>query len=306
MPRCPFPASSCPNGRRSPPSASRRNCAPASAFDDKLEYEAGLFYTHEDSTNTLPPLLPLIDGVPFPGLCGPLFNAMLGTKFDEYSVFGNATWSVTPTFDLLGGLRCASSTQKYHQDYQTSIFVQVPALIDQQADSDKTSFLLSAKWKPSADTAMYGATYNYLTNGGKARSTGALGADYRFALDGHAAWVGGSYNYIGKRISNFTDSSLQGNKFPLDVPSYTTFDLNAGVEIAKVKLSVYGKNLGNSRGINFINNTGPAVAGSTFNAGIIQPRTIGADLSYAFLRHGPGRTRLCSAPASQRRLRARR
>jgi hypothetical protein len=63
---------------------------------------------------------------------------------------------------------------------------------------------------------------------------------------------------------------------------YDTFDLNAGIEIAKVKLSVYGKNLGNSHGINYVNNVAPAVAGYTFNAGIIQPRTIGADLSYSF------------------------
>ena len=374
--------------------------ARTSAFDDKLEYEAGLFYTHEDSINALPPLLPLINGVPFAGLGGPLFDAMLGTKFDQYSIFGNATWSVTPTIDLLAGLRYASSTQNYHQDYKQSVLVGTPALIDQKADSDKTSFLLSAKWKPAADTAVYanvatgyrvggpsalppgilangstsfkpdsvtsfelgfktgfggklmsleaavfdtewkdvqaqtsttkdGVTYQYLTNGGDARSsgaeatymlfpvqdltlrataaythshltedapalgglsgdampftakwTGSLAADYRFALGGYATWVGGSYNYIGKRISNFTNESL--GKFPLNVPSYTTFDLNAGIEIAKVKVSIYGKNLGNSKGINYINNSGPGTSQATFDAGITQPRTIGADLSYSF------------------------
>ena len=375
--------------------------ARTSAFDDKLEYEAGLFYTHEDSTNRLPPLYPIMEatGAPFTA-GGPLFNAMLGTKYDQYSVFGNATWSVSPTFDLLGGLRFAHSSQEYHQDYETSLLVKTPALINQPADNSKTTFLLSAKWKPTADTAMYanvatgyrdggpsalppgivdggkptfapdsvtsfelgfksgfggklmsleaaifdtewknvqaqtsavkdGATYQYLTNGGKAQSsgaeatfmlfpvqdltlratgaytdshltedapalgglngdtmpfvphwTGSLAADYRFALAGHPAWIGGSYNYIGKRISNFTNTKL--GKYPLDVPSYTTFDLNAGVEIAKVKLSIYGKNLGNSKGINYLNNVAPAVEGYTFNAGIIQPRTIGADLSYSF------------------------
>jgi len=374
--------------------------ARTSAFDDKLEYEAGLFYTHEDSVNALPPLLPLVDGTPFAGLGGPLFNAMLGTKFDQYSVFGNATWAVTPTVDLTAGLRYASSTQKYHQDYEASVLVPTPALIDQKADSDKTSYLVSAKWKPASDMSVYanvatgyrvggpsalppgilpngsttfkpdsltsyelgfksgfggklmsleaavfdtewkdvqaqtsttkdGVTYQYLTNGGNARSTGAeatyllfpvqdltlratgaytdshltedapalgglsgdempftakwtgsLAADYRFAIGGHPSWVGGSYNYIGKRISNFTDTAL--GKYPLNVPSYTTFDLNAGIEIAKVKLSIYGKNLGNSRGINYVNNTAPGTSTATFNAGIIQPRTIGADLSYSF------------------------
>jgi iron complex outermembrane receptor protein len=375
--------------------------ARTSAFDDKLEYEAGLFYTHEDSTNTLPPLYPIMQatGEPFTAL-GPLFDAMLGTRYDQYSVFGNATWSVTPTFDLLGGIRYAHSTQDYRQDYEKSLLVGTPALLNQKADSSKTTFLLSAKWKPTADTAMYanvatgyrdggpsalppgivdggrqvfspdsvtsfelgfksgfggklmsleaaifdtewknvqaqtsavadGVTYQYLTNGGKARSTGAeatfllfpvqdltlrataaytdshltedaaalggldgdkmpfvprwtgsLAADYRFAIAGHPSWIGGSYNYVGKRISNFTNQAL--GKFPLDVPSYTTFDLNAGIEIARVKLSIYGKNLGNSKGINYVNNVAPPVAGYTFNAGIIQPRTIGADVSYSF------------------------
>ena len=375
--------------------------ARTNAFNDQLTYEAGLFYTHEDSVNELPPLDPIVaaTGQPFTTY-GPLFNAMLGTKYDQYSVFGNATWSITPTFDFLGGLRYAHSSQHYNQDYQVSLLVPTPALLSQDANNSKTSFLLSAKWKPANDTAMYAnvatgyrdggpsalppgivdggkqtfqpdsltsfelgfksgfggklmsleaaifdtewknvqaqtsatkaaTTYNYLTNGGKARSsgaeatyllfpvqdltlratgaytdshltedapalgglsgdkmpfvpkwTGSLAADYRFAIAGHPSWVGGSYNYIGKRISNFTNEAL--GKFPLNVPSYTTFDLNAGVEIAKVKLSIYGKNLGNSKGINYVNNVAPAVVGYTFNAGIIQPRTIGADLSYSF------------------------
>jgi iron complex outermembrane recepter protein len=371
--------------------------ARTSAFDDKLEYEAGLFYTHENSVNELPPLYPIMEatGQPFTAL-GPLFNAMLGTKYNEYSVFGNATWAVTPTFDLLGGLRVAHSSQDYHQDYQKSLLVGTPALIDQSASSSKTSFLASGKWKPTADTAVYanvstgyraggpsalppgvvdggrpifspdsvtsyelgfksgfggkamsleaaifqtdwknvqaqtsatkdGVTYQYLTNGGTAQSSGAeatllvfpvpdltlrlttaytdshltqdapalqglagdampfvpnwtasLAADYRFALGGHAAWVGGSYNIVGNRKSNFSE------KNPIKVPEYVTFDLNAGVEIGKVKLSVYGKNLGDSRGINYANNVIAPVPGYTFNAGIIQPRTIGADVSYAF------------------------
>ena len=375
--------------------------ARTSAFDDKLEYEAGLFYTHEDSANTLPPLYPIMEatGTPFTAL-GPLFNAMLGTKYDQYSAFGNATWSVTPTFDLLGGLRVAHSSQHYHQDYEASIFVKTPALIDQPADDSKTTFLISAKWKPTADTAMYanvatgyrdggpsalppgiladgsptfkpdsvtsfelgfksgfggklmsleaavfdtewkdvqaqtsttkdGVTYQYLTNGGNARSsgaeatyllfpvqdltlratgaytnshltedapalgglsgdkmpftakwTGSLAADYRFAISGYPSWIGGSYNYIGKRISNFSNTAL--GKYPLNVPSYHTFDLNAGIEIAKVKVSIYGKNLNNSHGINFVNNTAAGSSPGTFNAGIVQPRTIGADLSYSF------------------------
>ncbi len=46
------------------------------------------------ASTPLPPLFPIVQatGAPFTAL-GPLFNAMLGTKYDQYSVFGNATWS---------------------------------------------------------------------------------------------------------------------------------------------------------------------------------------------------------------------
>ncbi len=147
--------------------------------------------------------------------------------------------------------------------------------------------VFDTEWKnvqAQTSTTKDGVTYQYLTNGGNARSsgaeatymlfpvqdltlratgaytnshltedapalgglsgdampftakwTGSLAADYRFAIGGYPSWVGGSYNYIGKRISNFTNTAL--GKYPLNVPSYTTFDLNAGIEIAKVKLS---------------------------------------------------------------------
>jgi outer membrane receptor protein involved in Fe transport len=113
------------------------------------------------------------------------------------------------------------------------------------------------------------------------RVTASLVADYRFPLAGVPAWVGGAVQYIGERRSNFT------NKTPQDVPSYTTLSLNTGVDLKNLRVTLYGKNLTNERGINFLNCTGLPLAGvnplgNPFAAGVFQPRTLGVDVAYRF------------------------
>ena len=371
--------------------------ARSSAMGDKLDYEFGLFWTQEDSTNSLPPLNPFntATGAPMPlGL--PIADAMLGTKYKEYSLFGNATYAITPQLDILGGLRVSSDTQHYIQDYKRALLTSVPVQLQQDASNHKTTYLLSARYKPSTDTAVYGriatgyraggpsalppgvvdggkqtfqpdtltsyelgfksalmggkasveaalfttnwkdiqiqtssgvtpkGNFNYFVNGGKAKSSGAegtllffptagltlrataaytdsrltedapvvkgksgdrmpfvpkltasLAADYRFTLGGMQSWVGASASHIGQRRSNF---SQQANV--LDVPAYDTLNVNAGVDVNRLRVTVYAKNLADSRGINFINSVGYPL--NPYTAGIIQPRTIGVDLAYRF------------------------
>jgi outer membrane receptor protein involved in Fe transport len=111
--------------------------------------------------------------------------------------------------------------------------------------------------------------------------TASLGADYRFALAGHSAWVGGVVGYIGQRRSDFSQVPDA-----LDVPAYTTLGLNAGIDVGKVRISVYGKNLTDSRGLNHANALGTPSptnpVGNPIGAGTIQPRTLGVDLAYRF------------------------
>jgi len=371
--------------------------ARSTAMGDKLEYEGGLFWTQEDSTNRLPPMDPFNTATSAAMPLGlPIADAMLGTKYKEYSLFGNATYAITPQLDLLGGLRVSNDSQHYTQDYKRALLTTVPVQMQQDAANHKTTYLLSARYKPAADTAIYGriatgyrpggpsalppdvvaggkqtfqadtltsyelgfksvlmggkasieaavfttdwqdiqiqtssgntpkGNFNYFVNGGKAKSsgaeatlllfptagltlrgtaaytdshltedapvvkgltgdrmpfvprlTGSLAADYRFALAGMQAWVGGSVNYIGDRRSNF---SKQANV--VDVPSYTTANLNAGLDVNQFRITVYAKNLSDQRGINFINNVGFPL--NPYTAGVIQPRTIGLDLAYRF------------------------
>jgi iron complex outermembrane receptor protein len=371
--------------------------ARSSAMGDRLEYEAGLFFTQEDSTNKLPPLDPFNTSTGAPLVLGlPIANAMLGTKYKEYSLFGNATYAVTPQLDLLAGVRVSHDTQHYVQDYKRALLTTVPVQLQQDASNSKTTYLLSARYKPAKDTAIYariatgyraggpsalppdvvaggkqtfqpdtltsyelgfksafmqgkasveaavfttdwkdiqiqtssGVTpkgnFNYFVNGGAAKSsgaeatllffpttgltlrgtlaytdsqlsedapvvkgvdgdrmpfvpriTGSLAADYRFPVAGVQGWVGGSVNHIGERRSNF---SKQANV--VDVPAYTTVNVNLGVDFDRIRVTVYGKNLSDERGINFVNSVGFPL--NPYTAGIIQPRTFGLDLAYRF------------------------
>jgi outer membrane receptor protein involved in Fe transport len=112
--------------------------------------------------------------------------------------------------------------------------------------------------------------------------TASFVADYRFPVSGRwQPFVGGSYGYIGERVSTFS------NKNPQHVPSYHVFGLNAGADAGNFRVSLYGKNLNDARGINFMNSIGLALPGvnplgNPFAAGVIQPRTIGMDVSYRF------------------------
>jgi len=381
--------------------------ARSTAFNDRLGYEAGLILNKEDSTNQFAreSLLVLPSLAPLPTLPGPLaafnqplFNALLGVNYKDYSLFGNATYSVTSQLDLTAGLRFSHVTQHFMQNYQSSLLLPVAAVFDEDVTTKKTTYLLSAIYKLDAKTAVYGrvasgfrsggpsalpasignptfnpdtltsyevgykaalaggmasieaaifrtdwkdvvvqrgtvangTTYQHFVNAGDAkvqgaeatlllfpisgltlRATGAytdsrlttdapsanglkgdrmpfvpkwtasLGADYRFPVAGRSAWIGGVVGYIGQRRSDFSQVADV-----LDVPAYTTLGLNAGVEIGKARISVYGKNLTDTRGLNHANALGTASVanpvGNPIGAGTIQPRTLGVDLAFRF------------------------
>ncbi len=365
----------------------------SSAFDEKLDYEGGLYYTKEENTNRIPGFRPFSTtrGTDYP--LPSIVKASIDSSYKEYSVFANATYALTPQFDLLAGIRHGKDDQVYAQNYSGLLVGPTPVIFDSGSSKRKTTYLASARWKPSATDAIYARVatgfrpggpnavppsaaaqapltfqpdtltsyeagyksvidggrlsieaavfstdwkdiqiqtsangFNFLVNGGAARSRGAelalsyfplaglslrgalgytlaeltedapaaggldgdrlpfvpkttasLGANYRWGVGaGWTAYAGGTVNYTGERRSDFSQRAAK------DVPSYTTLNLNAGIENGNWRLALYGKNLGNADGITFLKSLSLSPAGSPFGAAVIAPRTIGADLSYRF------------------------
>jgi outer membrane receptor protein involved in Fe transport len=365
----------------------------SSALDNRLDYEGGLYYTKEDDTNRIPAFNPFstTTGAPYP--LPSIVKASIDTSYKEYSLFANATYAITPQFDILGGIRYGKDDQVYHQNYSGLLVGPAPVVIDSGSKNNKTTYLATARYKPSTTSAFYARVatgyrpggpnavppsnvinapqtfqpdtltsyevgyksvleggkvsieaalfdtkwkdiqvqtsaggFNFLVNGGAATSrgaeaalmvfplaglslrasagytdayltenapaaggvsgdrlpfvpklTGSVGANYRWnAFAGWTASAGASVNYTGERRSDFSQRGA------VDVPSYSTLNLSGGIENANWRLSLYAKNLADRRGITFVKSMSITPTGSPFAAGVIAPRTVGAELGYRF------------------------
>ncbi|MEP6885925.1 MAG: TonB-dependent receptor [Gammaproteobacteria bacterium] len=106
------------------------------------------------------------------------------------------------------------------------------------------------------------------------------------SVDGEYDWnlfadfkgfVGATWSYVGSRASDFS-SSVATPPGQLDLPSYNTTAIRLGVDNGKYRVSLYGKNLSDSRGItNFLGSGSPYP-----QVTVIQPRTVGVALSAKF------------------------
>jgi len=107
----------------------------------------------------------------------------------------------------------------------------------------------------------------------------SLGADYSFPL--FAAWrgfVGGDLHYVGDRVSGFVTGVPAGFARPV-MPSYTVFNLRAGVKQDAWAVELYAKNVGNSRGITSLRSLAFNGFSDPYAAAILQPRLIGVSIS---------------------------
>jgi outer membrane receptor protein involved in Fe transport len=108
----------------------------------------------------------------------------------------------------------------------------------------------------------------------------SLDGEYdRAAFADYKAFVGAMWSYVGTRSTDFA-SSTAAIPGQLALRSYNTVDARVGLENARYRVTVYGKNLGDSRGItSYVSGGAPGLAGELT---ITQPRTIGVTLSAKF------------------------
>ncbi len=367
--------------------------ARSSALNDQLDYEAGVYLTKEDSNFAIPGFTSFdtVSGAALP--LPALVQASIISRYEEASLFANASYALTPAIDLQAGLRYGWNHQKYGQVYGGLLLGATPVVIDKTSKDSNGTWMLSARWKPSNDDSFYvraangyrpggpnavppagvpGAQqsfaadslvsveagyksifaqghasleaavfntnwkdiqigtsaqgYNFFVNGGTAHSRGAeatfyvmpvsglalrasaaytdaalssdapaaggldgdrlpfvprltasLSTDYRWGLV--ADWkasLGGSVNFTGERRSNFSQQQ------PLTVGSFTTVNLNAGLENAHWRLSLYAKNVNDARGVTSLLAAGALPSMNPYLAGVIAPRTVGVEATYKF------------------------
>lgn len=99
------------------------------------------------------------------------------------------------------------------------------------------------------------------------------------AFANYKAFVGARWSYVGTRSTDFA-SSAAATPGQVALPSYNTVDARIGLEDARYRVTVYGKNLGDSRGItSYVVSGAPGLAGEIT---VTQPRTIGVTLSAKF------------------------
>ncbi len=107
----------------------------------------------------------------------------------------------------------------------------------------------------------------------------ALDGEYTWPAFGHyKGFVGATWEYVGSRSTDFGSSVDGMHQVPL--PSYNTVAARIGLDNDKYRISVYGKNLTDSRGItNYLSSGAPNLNGEI---NVIQPLTIGVTLSAKF------------------------
>ncbi len=111
-------------------------------------------------------------------------------------------------------------------------------------------------------------------------------ADYEFAaMDDFKAYVGASYSRIGQRLTNFSVTPALAS---LRIPAYSTVGAQIGLRNGRYGFQIYGKNLGDTRGITnyapgqLLLAFGPPGYAIPGTVGLIRPREIGVRFTGAF------------------------
>jgi outer membrane receptor protein involved in Fe transport len=111
----------------------------------------------------------------------------------------------------------------------------------------------------------------------------ALDGAYTWQVFGnYNAFAGATWSYMGSRFNEFSTTFtgvFEPNPRP-ELPSYNTVNLRAGLDSGRWTFELYGKNVGDTRGITYYQNYGTPNYGG--QVGYAQPRTIGAQVTARF------------------------
>jgi len=110
-------------------------------------------------------------------------------------------------------------------------------------------------------------------------------ADYDWAItDLWHAHVGGACRWTGPQWALDVQSRSHGGEESLELPAYSLLDLNASVSKGPLTLRAFARNLSDSRASRHSHPPGidPATMIAEWETFVVQPRTIGIGIDYAF------------------------
>ena len=107
----------------------------------------------------------------------------------------------------------------------------------------------------------------------------AVDGEYKHKLfDNINGFIGATWSYVGSRSTDFASAATPTGQ--IVVSSYSTYDVRIGVDSGRYRLTLYGRNLGDSRGIT---NYSSAAAGAPYSTvSVTQPLSGGLTLSAKF------------------------
>ena len=124
----------------------------ASPSGQKLEWLAGVFYTHEDASNHEQINGYDSSGVPLAGF-NPLELVTLPSTYQEYAFFGDLTYHFTDWFDLTGGLRYAHNDQTFVEQESGSLVG--PLTVPGRSSEGVTTFQVAPELHFDKNTMAY-------------------------------------------------------------------------------------------------------------------------------------------------------
>lgn len=124
--------------------------------NDSLEWLVGLYYTDEDSAIDPQRILAVEAGTETIATDVPtLVEAALVSNYEEIAVFANASWHVTPRFELSFGARQSDNDQKASQTLEGALLGGSVAFDDASSSESPFTYSISPRFEISDDMSVY-------------------------------------------------------------------------------------------------------------------------------------------------------
>lgn len=132
---------------------------------DKLEWLAGLFYTHEwgiKDENFQP--ISILTDMPV-SLPQPLFRDVLNDSYTEYAAYGDLTYYVSSKFKVLSGIRYSNDSEDSVTPF-TGVLAGVPSVTVGKSSDTSVTYLVSPSFNFNANNMAYARVASGFRPGG--------------------------------------------------------------------------------------------------------------------------------------------